>query len=154
MDTKGCQLVVFTIEAQRYALYLSAVDRIVHAVEVTPLPKAPEIVLGVVNVKGRIVPVINVRRRFRLPDRDLRVSDQIVIARTSTRTVALVVDAVSGVVEFSEKEVVSSGKIAPRIEYVEGVVKLEDGLVLIHDLDQFLSLDEERTLDASLNANG
>ncbi len=148
------QIVVFHLDEQRYALYLSAVERIYRAAEISPLPKAPEIVLGVVNVKGRIVPVINVRRRFRLPDRDLRLSDQIVIARTSTRTVALVVDAVSGVTELLGKEIVSPEKIVPRMGYVEGVVKLEDGLVLIHDLDQFLSLDEERALDASLNANG
>ncbi|MBF8302857.1 MAG: cheW40H-4 [Candidatus Dadabacteria bacterium] len=58
------QLVVLTLDEQRYALHLSAVERIVRVVEVTPLPKAPEIVLGVVNVQGQIIPVINIRKRF------------------------------------------------------------------------------------------
>lgn len=142
-------LVVFTLDGQSYALYLSAVERIYRAAEISLLPKAPEIVLGVVNVKGRIVPVINVRRRFRLPERDLRLSDQIVIARTSRRTVALLVDAVSGVMELSGKEIVSPEDIVPHTQYVAGIVKLEDGLVLIHDLDKFLSLDEEKALDVS-----
>ncbi|MBI2998358.1 MAG: purine-binding chemotaxis protein CheW [Deltaproteobacteria bacterium] len=147
-------LVVFTLDGQRYALYLPVVERVVRAVEVTPLPKAPEIVLGVINVQGRIVPVVNMRKRFRLPEGELKLGDQIVIARTSRRAVALVVDAVSGVMQVSEKDFVSPKQIVPGTEYIEGVVKLEDGLVLIYDLDQFLSLDEERTLDTSLNANG
>lgn len=58
------QLVVFAFDEQRYALHLSAVERIVRMVEITPLPKAPEIVLGVVNVQGRIVPIVNIRKRF------------------------------------------------------------------------------------------
>lgn len=148
------QIVVFHLDEQRYALHLSAVERIYRAAQINPLPKAPEIVLGVLNIHGRIAPVLNIRKRFGLPERELKPSDQIVMARTSARTVALVVDAVSGVTELSGEEIVSPEKIVPRIEYVEGVVKLEDGLVLIHDLDQFLSLDEERTLDASLNADG
>lgn len=153
MDTSS-RLVVFSLDDQRYALHLTAVEKAVRAVEITPLPKAPDIVFGVVNIRGQIVPVVNMRRRFGLPERDLRLSDQIVIARTSRRTVALVVDAVAGVTELSGKNLVAPEKIVPRMEYVEGVVKLADGLVLIHDLDKFLSLDEERTLDVSLNADG
>lgn len=144
------QLVVFTFDEQRYALHLSAVERIVRVVEVTPLPKAPEIVLGVVNVQGQITPVINIRKRFCLPEREMNLSDQLIIARTSRRTVALVADAVSGVIERSEQEVIAAEKVLPGIEYVEGVVKLEDGMILIHDLNKFLSLEEEQALDNAM----
>jgi chemotaxis signal transduction protein len=64
---KSIPLVVFTLDEQRYALHLDAVKRIVRAVEVTPLPKAPQIVLGVVNVQGKVIPVMNLRSRFSLP---------------------------------------------------------------------------------------
>jgi purine-binding chemotaxis protein CheW len=69
-------LVVFTLDARRYAVPLSTVERIIRAVEITPLPQAPEIVLGVINVQGRIIPVVNTRKRFRLPECDIRLSDQ------------------------------------------------------------------------------
>ena len=144
------QHVVFTLDEQRYALHLPAVERIVRVVEVTPLPKAPEIVLGVVNVQGQITPVINIRKRFRLPEREMNLSDQLIIAHTSRRTVALVADAVSGVIERSEQEVIAAEKVLPGIEYVEGVVKLEDGMILIHDLNKFLSLEEEQALDNAM----
>jgi len=144
------QLVVLTLDEQRYALHLSAVERIIRVVEVTPLPKAPEIVLGVVNVQGQITPVINIRKRFCLPEREMNLSDQLIIAHTSRRTVALVADAVSGVIERSEQEVIAAEKVLPGIEYVEGVVKLEDGMILIHDLNKFLSLEEEQALDNAM----
>ena len=146
------QLVVFTLDDQRYGLPLFAVELIVRVVDVTPLPKAPEIVLGVVNVQGRIVPVINLRGRFRLPQHEIALSDQFVIARTSRRPVALVVDAVAGVLEISEQEIVRAQDVLPELEYVEGLVKLDDGLVLIHDLDKFLSLDEAAALDRAMES--
>jgi purine-binding chemotaxis protein CheW len=144
------QLVVFSLDDQRYAIQLSSVERIFRAVEITPLPKAPEIIFGVVNIQGQIVPVFNIRKRFRLPEREIDLSDQLIIARTAKRIVALIVDGVTGVIERAEQEIISAQKVLPGIEYVEGVMKLEDGMIFIHDLDRFLSLEEEKDLDMSL----
>lgn len=142
--------VVFTLDDRVYALRLAAVERVARMVAVTPLPKAPEIVMGVVNVRGRILAVFDIRRRFHLPAREIAVSDLLVIARTSRRAAALVADAVAGVREYPEEAVVEAKSVLPGLEYVEGVVKLPDGLVLIHDLDRFLSLDEGESLDRAL----
>ncbi|MEK7862419.1 MAG: chemotaxis protein CheW, partial [Chloroflexota bacterium] len=117
------QLVVFMLDDRRYGLPLSAVERVVRMVDVTLLPKAPQIVLGVVNVQGRVIPVVDLRRRFRLPERDFALTDQLVIARTARRPVALAADAVSGVLEYSAREAAGARDIVPGIEYVEGVVK-------------------------------
>ena len=68
------ELVGFSLEGQRYALPLSVVRRVVFAVQVTLLPNAPGIVLGVVDFHGDVIPVLNVRRRFQLPERAIRVS--------------------------------------------------------------------------------
>jgi purine-binding chemotaxis protein CheW len=143
-------LVLFTLDEQRYALILSAVTRVVRAVEITSLPKAPDIVRGVINVQGQVIPVVDIRKRFRLPEREMGLSDQLIIASISRRTVALVVDAVDGVIELSNQEMIPPERILPDTKYVEGVIKLADGLVLIHDLDKFLSLKEDKKLDAAL----
>jgi purine-binding chemotaxis protein CheW len=145
------RVVVFTLGDQRYGLSLSAVERVVHMVQVTPLPRAPAIVLGVVNVRGRVIPVLNLRRRFRLPERDFALTDRLVIARTARRPVALVADEVAGVLEYSALQIVEARDIVPGVEYTEGVVKLADGLILIHDLDSFLSLEEEAALEQSID---
>ncbi len=143
------QYVVFTLDDRRYALPLHVVERAVRAVEATPLPKAPDIVLGVIDVQGEVIPVLNVRKRFGLPERDIEVDDQLIIARTSTRTVALVVDAVVGVVEQSEQEVVAADKIVPGMAYIDGVAKGDDGLALVYNLEKFLSLEEEEALNGA-----
>jgi purine-binding chemotaxis protein CheW len=146
------QLVLFALDEQRFALALDSVERALRVVEVTPLPSAPPIVLGIINVQGDVVPVYDLRRRFGLLKREINLTDQLMIATTSRQTVALVVDSVSGVLEITEEEITPAENILPEIEYVQGVVKLQDGLVLIHDLDQFLSVDEQRTLDKALTA--
>lgn len=144
-------IVVFSLDEPRYALDLSTVERVVRAVEITPLPKAPEIVLGVINLKGQIIPVIDVRKRFRLPEREMSVDDRFIIAGTSRRLVALAADSVAGVRAIENREVVSAEEALPFAAYIQGVAKVEGDLVLIYDLDQFLSLDEERMLDAALS---
>ena len=144
------QYVVFMLDARRYALRLSAVDRVVRMVHITLLSKAPDIVLGIVNMQGRVIPVINVRRRFRLPEREIALTDQLVIAQTARRAVALAVDTVTDVVECPGQDLVAAESIFPAIEYLGGVVKLADGLILVNDLDTFLSLEEENSLNRAL----
>ncbi|MHB8255543.1 MAG: chemotaxis protein CheW, partial [Acidiferrobacter sp.] len=109
------------------------------------------IIAGVINVQGQVIPVINIRRRFRLPEREMALSDHMIVARTARRKVALLVDGAMGVIELSQDQVVRSPFILPDMEYVEGVVKLEDGLILIHNLDTFLALEEEKALDYALS---
>lgn len=146
------QLLVFLLDRQRYALHLDAVERVVRAVEVTPLPKAPQIVRGVIDLHGRIIPVIDLRRRFGLPVREVDSADRFVIARTPRRRVALAVDAVDGVVDEPGGRIQVAEEILPHLTYVEGVLRLKDGMALVHDLGRFLSLDEEDALDQALGS--
>ena len=143
-------LLVFTLDDRRYGLSLPSVERVARIVDITPLPQAPDIVLGVINVHGRIVPVVNVRRRFGLPERAIALTDQLIVAHTVLRPVALLVDVVTGVIDHTEQQVVAAREVLAGIDYIEGVVKLDDGLILIHDLERFLSLDEETVLDSAM----
>lgn len=146
------QLVGFSLDNHNYALNLAAVDRIVHVVELAPLPKAPEIILGIINFSGRIIAVADIRRRFRLADKEMGLYDFLVIAKTAKREIAFIADMVTGVIECPEEEVTTADRIVPGLEYLEGVLKLKDGLIFIHDLERFLSLDEENSLDEAMKA--
>ncbi len=150
---ESIQLVVFILDDRRYALHFLTTERALRMVEITQLPKVPEIVLGIIDMHGEVIPVLNIRKRFRLPEREPGPGDQLIIARTARRIVALVVDAVSDVITVPAEEMVKPDRILPQLEYVEGVVKLDDGMVFIHDLDAFLSLEEEQALDAAIGAN-
>lgn len=153
MNDAPQQWVVFTLDEQRYALLINSVKRIVQAVEVTSLPKTPEIVLGVLSLHGQVIPVVNIRKRFGLPDRELELSDHFIISQTARRIIALAVDAVNGVVERLEQEIIPSKNVLNDIKYIAGIMRLEDGLILVHDLQQLLSLEEEEVLENALKEN-
>lgn len=140
------QLIAFALDNHKFALPLPSVERIVRIVEITRLPKAPEIVIGIVNMQGRIIPVVDIRKRFRLPEREITLNDNLVITQTSRRLVGIVVDMLCGVVECPEQEIIMADNILPSAEYVEGVAKLKDGLIIIHNIDKFLSFEEEKML--------
>lgn len=147
-------LVTFNLAGLFLALPLDRVMRTVRAVAATPLPQAPDIVSGVVNIQGRIVPVINLRRRFGLVEREIALSDQLLIARSATRLLAMIVDSVAGVIECDEKDFVAVDSVVAGTRHLTGIVRNPGGMVLIHDLDSFLSLEEERALDAALSPAG
>jgi purine-binding chemotaxis protein CheW len=143
-------IVVFSIDNGRYALALDAVIRVVRMVEITALPESPQIVGGVINFQGQIIPVINLRRRFHLVERPTQLTDQLIIARTSRRTVALAVDAVTSIVNSQTRPTTDAAAISARLQYLRGVVTLDDGMILVNDLDTLLSLDEELVLDQAM----
>jgi purine-binding chemotaxis protein CheW len=141
------KLLIFALSGLRCALEISDVERILHAVEISPVPKAPEIVMGLVNVQGRIIPVLNIRKLLRLSEIELSLNDQIIIARTASRPVAILVDNVHGVAELSEQEIISPEALYPGIPYLEGVTKLKDGITYIYNLDKFLSSEEKAGIE-------
>lgn len=143
-------LLVFRLDDWKCALPLAAVERSYRAVAVTPLPGAPAKIMGIVNVHGIVHPVIDLRHCFGLPTRPLSPADHLVIGRTWRRSVALVVDSMEGVFDYAPAEIADADTILPDMEYVSGVIRMKDGMVLIHDLDRFLSLEEETLLDQAL----
>ena len=142
--------VLMTVDGQTYALPLAAVDRIVRMVEVTRLPEAPDVVEGVVNIRGEVVPVVSIRRRLGLTHRPREISDSLVVAHARNRRLAVIAESVLGVVERSSDDVVSTSDIARGNQYIEGLLKTGDGLVLIQDLDKFFSLKEESSLEQAM----
>ena len=141
---------MFLLDGRRYALPLSVVDRILRAVEVTPLPNAPPIVHGAINVHGRLIPVLNIRWRFGLPEREINPEDCLLVARTKGHVVALAVDASEGVIEHEWSDIVESHAIAAGLDGFPGVLGLEEGLLLIYDLETCLSLHDVRALDEAM----
>ena len=141
------QYFVFGLEDQRYAMSLGAVLKVIRAVEFTFLPEAPENLLGLINLGGEIIPVLDIRKRFHLPNREIDLNDRIVICKGAARTIAFVADVVEGVVEFAPEELDEAVHILPEMDhYIEGVGKLNDDTVLIYDLDSLFSIEENEGL--------
>jgi purine-binding chemotaxis protein CheW len=146
------EIVVFVLEERDFALKLSVVDRVFRMAEAMPLPGAPVVVRGIVDVAGELVPLLDIRQRFRMPARSARSSDSLIVARTRARRVALPVDAVVGLVSVESSTITRPDEIVSGLEFIAGITRVPGrDLVLIHDLDRFLSLDEEQALTAALD---
>ena len=100
-------MVVFRLEEQRFALPLGVVERIIRAVAVTPLPEAPDIMHGLIDLEGQILPVLNLRRRIGLPEREITPEDHFLIVRAAQRQAVLVIDQAEGLVTRSPGEIVN-----------------------------------------------
>ena len=140
-------LVVFTLNGHAFALLARDVRELLRAVAIAPLPRAPSILEAIINLRGRIVPVLDARQRFGLQPKPLAPSDHFVVADTGDRLVALRADRAVDLVRVDLRDVEGAG-VVPEVPYIAGIAKLGSGLVLIHDLRTFLSAPEGIEIDA------
>jgi purine-binding chemotaxis protein CheW len=143
------------LAGQRYALTATDVIEIQRAVAMVRLPRCPAIVEGAINVRGHLLAVLDVRSRFGMAPDPLAPSNHFVLARLtraqSVRAVAIRVDRALDLVTVSRDRIDDGRSAIPGLELVAGIAKLDDGLIVIHDLDAFLSLEEAQDVERALS---
>jgi len=155
LPENDCQaLLILRLDDQRYALFLDAVERVVRAVAVTPVPEVPAFVLGLINVAGQLLPVVSLRACLGLPDRPVRPQDQFVFARTPLLTVALVVDEVQELSALDIGRAVAPAEVLPQGDWrVQSLIKINGDIILIYDLDKLIShADQSQMLEVKVKA--
>ncbi len=147
------ELLIFEQAGQLFALPSSVVKEVLRAFSATPLPNAPPMVEGILNVRGDIIPLINLRKRLGLPDRPLSLTDHFIVARDGNRLIALRVDRVLNLQRVPHRRPLDPGRFATGSEVISSVAATPDGMVLIHDLGRFLSQAERTQLDVAVNVS-
>jgi purine-binding chemotaxis protein CheW len=147
-------VLIFEIGGLRYALPASDVREVLRAVTIVPLPHAPPIVEGIVNVRGTMVPVLDVRSRFRVAPKAAAHTDHLILACAGPRLVAVRADRALDLVQLDAADISDPARLVPDAGSVSGVATLADGIVLIHDLRMFLHEAEAATLASALTAEG
>jgi purine-binding chemotaxis protein CheW len=142
---------LFVLDGQRFALPLREVTEVVRAVAMHVLPNAPSIVEGIIDVRGEVVPVLDLRARFGLAKKALAPADQLVLARAAERRVAVRVDTAQAVMRLPVLRMEAALNLPRGVEHIAGVASLPDGLVLMHDLAAFLTEAESLQLERALN---
>ncbi len=148
-----CQLLVFAVGGQRYALDISKVQRVVRIVEITPFSGLPSVVAGIISMQGEVVPVISLRRCCELPERGIELNDRLVILDLERRKVALWVDEVFDLQDCNETQWVPAEDVLNKLAYVEGVIKSKEELVILQDPEGYLSRSDHDILDQELPAS-
>lgn len=139
------QYLTFLLDGEEYAVEILQVQEIKGWDAATPVPNTPDYVLGVINLRGSVVPVVDLRKRFNLDNISFGPTTVIivvkVVAEESERTVGIVVDAVSEVYRFNRSEVQPPPDLGNAIgtEFVRGLVAVDDKMVILLEIDQLIN---------------
>jgi len=143
-------LLTFALDELCFGIAVADVREITRVAGFARMPKAPQVIEGVLNFRGTAVPVLDIRARFRLPPRSVRPSDHLIIARAGPRLVAVRVDRVLDLVSVDAADIEDVAAITAHSDHVAGVVKLPGEIIFIHALATFLTAAEAADLDRSL----
>ena len=138
------QLVTFAISDEEFGIDILRVQEIIRMMEITKVPNSPPSVEGVLNLRGKVIPVIDLRRRFGMPHRDHDRQTRIIVVEISEKVIGFVVDGVSEVLRIASSTVEPPPSVVGGVEseYIKGIGKLENRLLILLDLDTLLSNEE------------
>jgi purine-binding chemotaxis protein CheW len=141
--TQELQLVVFRLAQEEYGLPITKVQEINRMVPITKLPQTPSFVEGVINLRGRIIPVIDLRKRFQLGKNEQSEDTRIIIVEVDGQTVGVTVDQVAEVVRLPGNAVEPPPPtFILEAQYVNGIGKLDDRLLILLNIDKILTSQE------------
>lgn len=145
---KNIQIVVFGIGKEFYGVSIESVHEIVRVPEITAVPDAPEFLEGVINLRGRIIPVVDLRKRLRIERAERTKSSRVLITENDGRMIGILVDFVSEVRKLAGDAVEPPPEMiaAVGIEYITGVAKIDDRLIIFLDMKSILSIDDVKKL--------
>ncbi len=161
MDASGgetrqeIQLACFKIGPELYALDIMKIKEIIRPQKLTPIPKAPSFIEGVINLRGAVIPVADMRKRFGQPVTKETRKNRIVVCSLVGKIIGLLVDEVTEVRRYSRKEISPAPQYikGAQADYFLGVAHRDDDLVMLVDLEKVLSTDERIELQTLDNKN-
>jgi purine-binding chemotaxis protein CheW len=145
-------VLVVRVDDERFGLRIEDVHEVVRGVAVTPLPGAPSVVEGVIDFRGRVIPVLSLRRRFGMEDRVPRLSDRFVIADVGTRMLALRADSAEDVARVEGNAISAAESMWAFGKHVAGALRVSGALILFADIASFLSQTEDAEIERAIRA--
>jgi purine-binding chemotaxis protein CheW len=147
-DDELLQLVTFSIGEEEFGVEILKVQEIIRTMEITKVPRAPEFVEGVINLRGKVIPIIDLRRRFGLDSKKHDKHTRIIVIEINNMIVGFIVDSVSEVLRIPAGTVEPPPPVVAGMEsdYISGVGKLQDRLLILLDLDRLLSHEDMSAL--------
>ncbi len=150
-DTQKDKFLTFKVGNESYGIEIKHVTEIIGIQPVTDVPELPDYVKGIINLRGKIIPVMDVRLRFKKPFKDYNDRTCVIVVDINDMSVGFIVDSVSEVLSIPEESIVPPPAIkSGSNRYIKGIGKIGDEVKLILDCQKLLSEDEIEALDLSL----
>lgn len=138
MSNQDQQLVVFELEKQNYAIPILEIQEIIRMVNITPVPKTNAFLEGVVNLRGNIIPVVNLRKRLGMSDQEHSNETRIIVVEFNGENIGVIVDKVLEVGRYNESEIEPPHVAGENVEFLRGVIKKDKNLWLLLNLEKLL----------------
>jgi purine-binding chemotaxis protein CheW len=140
-DAHLLQMVTFKVDGEEFGVDILTVQEIIRLIQITMVPNSPDYIEGVINLRGKVIPVVDLRRRFHKPTAERDSQTRIIVMELDGNIVGFLVDAVSEVLRISESTVEPAPPVVAGVgaDYIKGVSKLEDRLLILLDLDKLLT---------------
>lgn len=147
------QLVSFKLGREEFGVDILKVQEINRMLKITQVPNSPDFVEGVVNLRGRIIPVIDLRKRLLISEREHDAKTRIIVVDIGGNTVGFIVDEVNEVLRISKGIIENPPELVSKIDsdFITSVAKLEDRIIILLDLNKLLKMDEKELLEEILN---
>jgi purine-binding chemotaxis protein CheW len=144
------QIVSFHLGSEEYGVDISQVQEIIRMVEITHVPRAPHFMEGVINLRGQLIPIIDLRTRFGMPRAEQTKSTRIVVTEIGSKRVGIVVDSVSEVLNIPMEQIEEAPDMIAGVgtEYIQGVGKVGERLVILLDLTMVITGEEKADLES------
>ena len=138
------QLVTFRLKDESYGINVMQVQEVLRVAEIAPVPGAPHYVLGIINLRGNVVTVIDTRVRFGLPSAEINDLSRIIVIESEAQVVGILVDSVAEVVDLNASEIDSAPNVGNEesSRYIQGVASRNSNLLIVVDLNKLLSEEE------------
>lgn len=148
-DGEVLQWVTFQLEQETYGVNVMAVKEVLRYQDIAAVPGAPPYVMGIINIRGKVISVISTRRRFGLPDKESDDNARIVIVEIGDYVVGIVVDSVAEVVYLNSSDVDTAPNVGQEesARFIQGVCKRGEELLILLDLERMISQDELAEID-------
>lgn len=142
------QLVVFDLANEHYGVDIGTVESIIKMQPITTVPHAPRFVKGLTNLRGTVLPVIDLRKRFDLSAKDVTNETRIIVVEMDGLTAGMIVDAVTAVLRVPEGAIEPPPSTVTAVDstYITGITKIDEQLVILLDLSKVLNVEEQTTL--------
>jgi len=139
------QYITFTLDKEKYGLDVMEINSIERMSVITRVPKSEDFVMGVINLRGDIIPIINTRKKMGLPSKSYDEQTRIIVVRVQDYCIGIIVDNVLEVLDVSEDDIQERKEIFEerKDEWIAGVIKMESEIVLILDLKKLLNIDNK-----------
>lgn len=147
----GTQYIVFSINQQIFGIEILKIKEVLSYRKITPLPQVEEFVRGIINLRGAIIPVFDLREKFNLPAKEYTKFHVIIVVEISGRVMGVIVDEISDVMDILPEEFQTTGNLPSNLrqEYLKGVGKKQDQMIILLDMDRLLSPEELELVDAA-----